>query len=618
MGERVLFSAGGWRLLGVAIVVLAVHGGRSTGGFHYDDVHSIVDNPALVSLRHIPEFFVDASAFSVDADKGMYRPVLLTTYALDHALQGPLANGFLRTNLLLHALNALLVAWVALALTRQLLVAATAGALFGLHPAATEPIYYVSARSDSLVALFVLATVVLWLHGTSWRTRTGGWLTAVAALWTKATAIMLPPLLLSLDAIASPRPQGRTLVRRHWPWLVVVPVYLACLWWTRFLPKSLAAPVREPLLHGLTQIKAVAFYLRLFVFPVHGSVHPAFSVSDGATPVVAASVLLAASLSAVAVALWRCGCRRHVVLGVWIIAAMLPTALVPLNVLVNERRAYLPLAAVAIGLAWCLGRLRFAPMWRHAAAAATLVLFITISLARAEVWASDLALWQDAAGKAPQMPRAQLYLGDAHLAVARETPASSHLHLQSARVAYGATVSLAGAQQLLRLQALNGLAIIDLEAGNLEAAEARLQQVLSEHPDYVDALVNLGGVHYARARDSRGADRVALQQATELFERAVQLAPGRYEARLNLGACYHLSGDLARAQTEYETVVAQAPASDMAALNLGLLYLQRASLEPRQSAWRQRAIAELERAIRLQPVNDAARRALAAAREAAR
>ncbi|HJP31091.1 MAG TPA: tetratricopeptide repeat protein [Candidatus Latescibacteria bacterium] len=234
------------------------------------------------------------------------------------------------------------------------------------------------------------------------------------------------------------------------------------------------------------------------------------------------------------------------------------------------------------------------------------------------MWASDLALWQDAVDRGPRMARSHLYLGDARVAAARREvrPEAVARHREGARSAYEAVVTLDPVQRMLTLQAHNGLAILETEAGDLSGAEGRLARVLAEHPDFVDALVNLGGVFYARAGKSRGADGESLERATQLYERALDLAPNRYEARLNLGACYHLAGDLARAQAEYETVVGQAPDSGTAALNLGLLYLHRSSDEP-TGGWRQRARGQLQRAVRLLPGNASARRALEAAQETA-
>ena len=66
-------------------------------------------------------------------------------------------------------------------------------------------------------------------------------------------------------------------------------------------------------------------------------------------------------------------------------------------------------------------------------------------------------------------------------------------------------------------------------------------------------------------------------------------------------------GDLQKAQVEYEAVVEQAPGNGVAAFNLGNLYLQRSRTGSSTGRWRQLA-------VRLQPGNEAARRALAAAR----
>ena len=614
-------------LLTLAAVVVLVHGLSASGGFHYDDEHSVADNPHIRSLQQIPRFFVDPATFSLDAERGMYRPMLLTSYTLDHAVHGGSARGYLWTNLLLHALNATLVAWVAWQLTGRSSLALLAGALFGLHPAASEPVYYVSARSDSLVALFFLATTGLWMCSGERRgwSRYGAWLTGAAALWTKATAIVLPVVLFSLDVVRRQTPRSASAwLRRYALWGGLVGFYLSCIWWVQFLPRSLAAAPRDLLTQLLTQAKAAIWYVHLFCWPVGGSVHPAFSVAPEVSAVVVLCALLTITITLVGVGLWRTGFRRHLFLGVWVGAALLPTTIMPLNVLVNERRAYLPIAAFAIALAWGLLRLRRLPRSRGPVVAGLLLAFAMLSHDRGAVWASDLTLWQDAVQRGPFMARSRLYLGDAHVEAARNTQrmTMAQMHRAAARDAYEAVVQLNPAQRMLTLQAHNGLAILELNAGALEAAEQRLKGILAEHPDFVDALVNLGSVYYSRARDTRGADVESLRLATQLYGRALQLAPGRYEARLNLGAAYHLAGDLPRAQAEYEIVLAQAPDDGRAAFNLGTLYLQRSRVAPATTGetavaatvWRQRALQLLERAVDLQPGDEQAQRALSAAR----
>ena len=56
--------------------------------FHYDDEHSILENPHVRSLANIPRFFVDPGTFSGFPEARMYRPLLLATYALNYAAGG--------------------------------------------------------------------------------------------------------------------------------------------------------------------------------------------------------------------------------------------------------------------------------------------------------------------------------------------------------------------------------------------------------------------------------------------------------------------------------------------------------------------------------------------------
>ena len=80
-----------YRWVGLLVLVLPVvlaYGNSLGNPFHYDDGHSIVENPHIRQLANIPAFFFDATMFSKDPENAMYRPLLLTTYALNHAVSG--------------------------------------------------------------------------------------------------------------------------------------------------------------------------------------------------------------------------------------------------------------------------------------------------------------------------------------------------------------------------------------------------------------------------------------------------------------------------------------------------------------------------------------------------
>ena len=122
--------------------------------FHYDDIHSIVDNPHIRELANIPLFFVDPGLFSAMPERAMYRPLLLVSYAINYALSEYEVFTYHLVNWLIH----LGAAWLVYLLGRMLhgkRQGALAGALiFALHPLAAEPVNYISSRSESLAALF--------------------------------------------------------------------------------------------------------------------------------------------------------------------------------------------------------------------------------------------------------------------------------------------------------------------------------------------------------------------------------------------------------------------------------------------------------------------------------
>src|SRR5262245_51841284 len=74
--------------LGVCALLLVAYANHFQNGFHFDDTHAIVDNPAIRSVSNIPRYFVDATTFSVLPLNQSYRPVLQTTLAIDYRLAG--------------------------------------------------------------------------------------------------------------------------------------------------------------------------------------------------------------------------------------------------------------------------------------------------------------------------------------------------------------------------------------------------------------------------------------------------------------------------------------------------------------------------------------------------
>ena len=410
----------GW-LMAIAACAL-VYGNTLENGFHYDDEHSIQDNIHLRDLGNIPRFFTDPGLFSVDAQKGMYRPLLLVSYAANYALGGYQVRGYHLVNILLHGINAALVWWLARLFLGGYRPALIAGLLFALHPLGSEPVNYISSRSESLAACFYLLSLALFIRygkGQHW-----GWLAAsqgalALGLLSKAVVITLPLAVLLYDFLFLSKRRWDVLLKkapsRHAPYWLIAAGYVGLILHNGFLTRSLADPVRDNLAQFLTQVKAAAYYGLLLVAPVRLNVeHQFFDQLHWGEPQFILPLILVATALGLAVLGYRQGRDRPLFLSLWAGLVLLPTAVMPLNVLVNEHRLYLSVAAFVLLLGLLFERCKPAAGWGWAVVGVLGAVYGLLCVERNLAWADAFSLWGDAVAKAPQMERAHLYLGNAH------------------------------------------------------------------------------------------------------------------------------------------------------------------------------------------------------------
>ncbi|HDL20339.1 MAG TPA: hypothetical protein ENH30_03580 [Nitrospirae bacterium] len=117
-----------------------------SGGFVWDDYRVIHDASALLSpfsINRIP--YVD----------GFYRPIASISLQLDYLVWGMNPFGYHLTNLIIHSLSVVLLFAVLKRIVR-VETAFFAALLFGVHPAVSEVVSWVSCRFDLLTLLFAL------------------------------------------------------------------------------------------------------------------------------------------------------------------------------------------------------------------------------------------------------------------------------------------------------------------------------------------------------------------------------------------------------------------------------------------------------------------------------
>lgn len=623
-------------LLGVVVVVYA---NSLNNGFHFDDEHSLTANPAVRRIGNIPAFFTDPGLFSRDPGSGMYRPLVLISYALTYAVAGYSGPAFHAVNVIVHALVVLL----ATALLRQVYGDARAALLGGLliavHPLASEPVNYVSSRSESMAAAGYVAAVLL-------HRRSGGragWpslLAFGAALLSKSTAVTLPLVLLLHDRMTgwgsgsanrqagSPQDQVcrpaavpsvhlhpgtgdasaaaftgaaavipatdfcRDLVRRYGAYWLLAGIYVLGTR-TLLLRATTTAPVRPLIEHWLIQTKALAYYIRLLMFPQPLSVEHQFGTAAGWTnPALLAALALSGTL------VWLIRRQRISVFWcAWMLLALLPTLMVPLNVLVNERRLYLPLVA---GTGWLIGLLRD-HVWRFRSTMGTwmlLSLLTVLTVQRNTDWRSTERLWAQARRVSPQAVRPHLRLGSVYRQAG---------WIDQARTAYLRVLDL----DSTNASAYNNLGNLYEAEGHAGDAKLYYAKALRLQPHYVEAQVNLAAL-YSRsghlneaialleAARQAGNERPAwlnnlgttylraerYDEAIEVLQQAVALEPDHAGMRYNLAGALAGAGRLQAAETAFRAALQLDPAHAGAHVRLGELLQQQGRPQEAARAYR--------------------------------
>jgi len=541
-------------------VVLAVvaYAGAVHGPFVYDDRLTVTGNPSIRDLG--------APVAIVLHD--VFRPVVNLSYAVDHALWGLDPLGYHVTNLLLHLLNVVLLFTVARRLLLDLgrrrgdgsdgpaalvdLGGFGAAALLAVHPLMTEAVAYVSGRSELLATLFVLASLLLLRRALDGRrpwALAGGLVAFALGVLSKETAAMLPLLAVSADLLVvggSREARRRRLLRFHVPLtaLVVAAGAVRLAVWAR-LERGAEAPGLWQ--HLLTEAEVIWRYVGLLLLPVGQSImHPVATVTDPLDPTALAAL---ASLAIAVVALVPLGRRLPLVaLGVlWFLLLLAPSHVVPLQEAMAEHRVYTAACglflAVAGGLA-AAGR-RLARSGRPALLTASVVLvpilavLTAATVARARVWTDEVALWADAARKAPDTWGAQYAWADALRAAGR---------CDDAVPAYRRATELIPGEASAHLN----LGICLAELGQFDEAWRALEAARRLAPDDPKPATNLGTL---AARLGR------YDQARASFRAAIALDPDAIAPRVLLAQLSEALGDLATAHQMCLEVRALAPST---------------------------------------------------------
>jgi len=397
--------------------------------FVFDDVKLVRDNAEIRDLSRIPATFnVFSKEWENQEVRANYRPMRFLSYALDHAATRWLFDDppperlptvvFHLQNVLLHALNAVLVLAIGRALLGDGRPALVLAALFALHPIATEAVTYISGRRDVLSTFFFLAALLAHLQ---WRDRWLGVLATpalfVLGLLSKEMVVTLPAAILLIELSRRARPSPPRVASLCILWALA----LAFAWIQASDPGLVAGAVGGSKLSTLlTAPRYLGRYLGLALLPYPQSIDYSFDaipVSTGLLDPWTTLPCLLLALGLLFLGLWALARRRvEPAVGLlWFVGTLVPVLqIVPIPERFAERFLYLPIVGILLLAAAAFRALHArAPNAAWSGAGAALLLLGLLTFARNEDWRSPVGLWESAAEAQPRAARAHLGHADA-------------------------------------------------------------------------------------------------------------------------------------------------------------------------------------------------------------
>ncbi len=537
--------------------------------FVLDDRFQIEDNTWLRSWRYLSRYFTgDVWSFMHPTFPGnLYRPLFLLWFRLQYIAFGLKPFGWHFCTVLAHVGVTLLVYYLAVRLLKDRRAALFTTLIFGLHPVHVEAVAWVSGVTEPMLALFLIASFLCYLHRRTEHPHDRAYLLASLVLYAlamlaKETALILPMIIFASELIWSgPAGTSRWRAWRHrgWAALAVITPYLVL--------SAAYLGLRIMALHGfqnpreshpvsnmvLTWPAVLWFYTRHLIWPV--GMGPFYDMNYVTHPDVRNVLLPALGVVLIVAGLCVLAARsqKAALASLWLVFPILPV----LNLrvfteghFVHDRYLYLP----SIGFAMLVGM----GLCRLQIGSARLLGQPAVQVALASV----LAL-----GMATSITEETAYFADPMTFFMRASTMSAN--------GKGGQVNMAGVLG---------------EHGHVEEAIKIYEEVWPTQPDNPAVNYNLGYGYYLTGK---------LPEADRFLSRAVQIDDSKPDAFFYLGLTKLKMGDLDAAAANVQSAISIRPDAVHYHFALGVILKLQGNLPG--------ALSEFHQEMDLDPDNTSAR-----------
>jgi Flp pilus assembly protein TadD len=559
--------------------------------FVFDDFGAIVNNTTIRQVN-------TATLTPPEATPVSGRPLANLSFAISYALGGMDPSGFRALNLAIHIACAILLmslagrtlvrsrvrnaAWLAFAIALLWLV----------HPINSEPVDYLTERTESLMALCFLAAMYAAArshddgHPIRWAVIAVA--AAVAGVFAKETIAVVPILVIAWDR-AFVFPSVGAAFRARWRLYAA----LSSVWILlainlvrngQTFSAGFATAGVTPWVYLLNQPAIVLQYLKLVIWPAGFVNYYGWPVQNlTVTQVWPAGIVIVALLALGVIAIWKW--PRAGFAGLWFWLILAPTSsIIPIATEVGaERRMYLPVAALLALLV--VGGAALARRYRISMSAAAASLAIVAGLLswrtieRNREYSTPLRLAETTLARWPS-PNAHNMMGVELAAAGRHQEAV--VHLREAAKGYPTSHYFLGSELLTLKQHDEAIAelqaFVEAEPNLVATGRARLmmatafiakrdparaiaeaERVLAADPNNADAHGMLANLL---------AEKQEFAAAVPHYQRFLAARPGNAAAWTGLGVALVAAGDLRTAVSAFQRAADLEPGNPQYQSNL--------------------------------------------------
>ena len=523
--------------------------------FHFDDIISIVKNDSIKDVSDINTIWKSNSR----------RFIAYLSLAINHHFGALNVWGYHFFNLMIHLTTSLLVYWLMFITlktpnVKSLIpvkdhqwIALVVALIFVSHPLATQSVTYIIQRMASMVTLFYLFAIILYLKGRlnqgSTSLSIGYFITAliaaIFALFTKENAFTIPLVILLVEISLFKR--DKIVINFSKPRII-----LGCIVFLSFLlllfsrvsssffqtiPPSFGHTYTvTPWNYLLTQFSVIVKYIQLLCFPINLNFDYDYAISNSLMEP-RTFLSLGFLLALVGVSIYLFKKQKLISFGImwFFITISIESSFIPLADLIFEHRTYLP----SVGFFMILTVGIYQLVWLKNKKIALGLIFLIIgtnsfaTYQRNKIWKNEGTLWNDVIAKSPNKARPYLCRGNYYKNLKRNKEALSD---------FTKSISLNPAY----IEPYNNKGTTLYNEGLLTEALSYLNYAIENSPDYTEAYINKGIVLATQKKYSK---------ALENFNRAIEIEPNNADIYINRSLTYLNMGDKNKSCLDISTAI---------------------------------------------------------------